>query len=339
MPLFAPDGPLIERESDELIQGERQFPWIEGSSEEDERTIKHISELDMQYQDSVARLHLVFGLRGSGKSLFAIVWASILRHMTKLRVGRDLTVMSNIWTDIANYCDPNVWHNAANPLNPQYKDLVLIWDEVGEAMIGKRSTAGVVVAQESSLAMMRKRNINVLATTQWPHVLTGLFQLQCDLLIRPTLHKEYYEMGGKRYIKAAMHIRVWNYNGSITGRSLVGLSVHELPEPDMQFTLYGVEHFFKHYDTTEVVISPHTAWGKKLIEENEARQEVLNDVFRQQPSLDVETFVERFTPYLDLTDAFGNQKFPDQESVIAYALEVAQGIKLEVTSQGVYRPG
>ena len=212
--------------------------WVTGSQEQNESKIKTVEDIDMTYVDADSRLTLIFGLRGSGKSLLATVLGGMLKAKA-YALGQTGRLYSNINIDFADVSNPFIYDDIANPTDMRWAKATFVWDEVGEVMMSKRSNSKVVVASESSLVMMRKREIDILATTQWPHALTGLFAAQCDFFMKPRLHKEYYIHEGERYIRAAISVDCWNWNGSITQEPMHGRSLMDLGEPWKHFTIFG----------------------------------------------------------------------------------------------------
>ena len=292
-----------KRGSEEADPEEQQFSWISGGSDGSwmtgsqdiqESKIKPVTDVDMTYVDADARLTLIFGLRGSGKSLLATVLGGMIKAKA-FQIGQVGRLYSNINIDFADVCNPFIYDDIANPTDMRWAKATFVWDEVGEVMMSKRSNSKVVVASESSLVMMRKREIDIIATTQWPHALTGLFAAQCDFFMKPKLHKEYYMQDGNRHVRAAISVDCWNWNGSITGEPMHGRSLMELGEPWKAFTIFGVERFFNKYSTGELVASPHTEYGQAMRERQRARDDLAERIFGNRDSVTMEEFAEKLT--------------------------------------------
>ena len=263
--------------------------------------------MKLSYQNSDARMMLIYGQRGTGKSWLGAELCNIFITASR-KEGFDQKVFSNIELDFADEVAWDMYQKIADPKATHYRNGFFFWDEIGEVMAAKRAMSKIVLQNESSIVMLRKQKLDVVATTQWPHMLTNAFNVQCDFFVKPKLQELFRTVSHpsqptKRYMKASIHVQAWNFNGSMTQRPLFKYRITELPEPQWSFTLYGVENVRDYYRTEEIVTNVHTDVGKEAIAAqkrmDESRKTIAKAVFMGSSELTPEVFIERIRPYIE----------------------------------------
>ena len=339
--LYDPDEESRKRNWLTADQDPKDSRWIVGDQQPEE-TLVAVEDMKLSYQNSDARMMLIYGQRGTGKSWLGAELCNIFITVSRQQ-GHDQKVFSNIELDFADEIGWDMYQRIADPKATHYRNGFFFWDEVGEVMAAKRAMSKIVLQNEASIVMLRKQKIDVIATTQWPHMLTNAFNVQCDFFVKPKLVELFKTVSApgrptKRYMKANIHVQAWNFNGSMTNRPLFKYRITELPAPQWSFTLYGVENVRDFYRTEEIVTNVHTDFGKEAIaaqkKMDESRKTLAKTVFMGADEISIELFMERVMPYIESVAENDTDNIDE-----VYAKRIAEQVGFETTSQGTILRG
>ena len=252
--------------------------------------------------DPLARVAILTGNRGAGKTVTVNHWAYLMRATNRAR-GISWKIFSNIPLQYADEWSEDMYERIQGDESGWYKQATVVIDELPEIMSSKRATSGVVVGVEAQIRQLRKDMMDLLGTAQWPHELTSSILRQCDLLIQPQIFKRKVRDRNGRWKEIALvKSAIWNWNGSLTGRPLFGM---RWPAPyetaDQYRTDYGVERTWNLFDTESKVTNVHTEAGKRAIAERKQDREwveVASSLFNGRRRVEYEEFEEYATAYL-----------------------------------------
>ena len=137
---------------------------------------------------------------------------------------------------------------------------LLFVDEIQEYVMGKRTMSQSAVDAETFASFIRKLDCDVLTTCQFPKRLTRAFRDQVDFFVMPRLIRTPGGLLGAKLF--------WfDWNGVVTGRAHNARNWPPLEhEADDEYTIWGLEQMFNHYDTNQIVVGPHVKNRKALIQ-------------------------------------------------------------------------
>ena len=194
-----------------------------------------------------------FGRRGKGKTLAMTALARIMADRYRA-AGVDFAVVSNYSINFADRSDPYLLDYLINFPPWAYRLLICV-DEVATAYPGRRSMAAINLAFSNFLTQIRKRQIEVMFTTQFPQVVDQQVLMQVDLFVRCETFM------GARHTRLFVHDWWGQYTGDM-GRK---------PWPpqagthDSELTIYNTNTLFDAYRTEEVVAAPSSKSRDELI--------------------------------------------------------------------------
>tara|TARA_Y100000310_G_scaffold340407_2_gene436089 strand:+ start:555 stop:1538 length:984 start_codon:yes stop_codon:yes gene_type:complete len=198
---------------------------------------------------------LFFGRRGQGKTLAMTALAKMMQDRAA-EAKSGLGLVSNYFINFADKSDPYLLDELIEFPEWAYNLLVSI-DEVGSAFSARRSIANINVLFSSFLTQIRKRNIEVMFTTQFPQVIDQQVLMQVDLFIRCES-----VMGG-RDVKMLIHDWWGQYTGDMSRKPWPPVwGTH-----DEEIMAFRTNTMFGAYYTTEVVANVGSKRRDELIEQ------------------------------------------------------------------------
>jgi len=195
-----------------------------------------------------------FGRRGQGKTLAMTAIAKLMAERYRTR-GLKNTVLSNYWTDFS-HSDPYLI-DRLNDFPSWARDGVIAIDEVASAFPSVRSMAGVNVMFTNFLTQIRKRNMEILFTTQFPSTVSHSLLMQVDLFVLCE------KIQGGRGVK----LFCFDYWGQWTGKFWKKRWPPLKEEADWSWTLHNTDRVWGSYNTSEVVASIHSDSRDDVISE------------------------------------------------------------------------
>jgi hypothetical protein len=128
---------------------------------------------------------IVFGRRNAGKTYFMTLHSLAQRRRLDYYGWRNVKIAANYWNQLA-YDDGYVSQFIIDELTkfpPWGKDLCLYVDEVQGQALARRSMSAGAVNLSSFLTMIRKRDIDLMCSTQFPQTLDQQVLMQFDFTI------------------------------------------------------------------------------------------------------------------------------------------------------------
>lgn len=194
-----------------------------------------------------------FGRRGQGKTLGMTAIGKIMAERYGRRNLKN-KVFSNYWTDFS-HSDPYLVDKLNN--FPEWaEDGIIMIDEVSSAFPSTRSMANVNVLFTNFLTQIRKRNMEIMFTTQFPSTVSHALLMQVDLFLLTE------KIQGGRGIR----FYVFDYWGQWTGKFNKKRWPPEKEEADWSWTLHNTDRIFGSYNTSEVVAAIHSDSRDDIIE-------------------------------------------------------------------------
>lgn len=176
---FKPSG---HQPTSKLFYPGRRDPNGMGFQHEEERTQALVPEQVQTGREFRPCVMLFMGRRGQGKTKSMVMTALMMkRRYAQKRMP--FSIFSNFWVEGADRVSPNLIDELMQFPAWARDGLVLI-DEASSAFPGRRSLSSVNVEFSQFLTQIRKRNLEVCFTTQFPQVLDYQVLLQVDLFIR-----------------------------------------------------------------------------------------------------------------------------------------------------------
>ncbi len=200
----------------------------------------------------------LMGRRGEGKTLAMTALARMQKsRFAKFRMpnGARKRVVSNYRVSFADRSDPYLLDDLIK-FPEQARNLFICVDEVGSAFPNRRSLAAVNVDFSNFLTQIRKRNIEVCFTTQFPQVIDYQLLMQVDLFIRC---EKFW--GGRG-------VRLWYHDfwGQWTGKDHRKKWPPDKREWDWYNDLTGTDAVWGTYDTGELVAAINSSTRDQMIE-------------------------------------------------------------------------
>lgn len=198
---------------------------------------------------------LFFGRRGQGKTLAMSALASMLQQRSR-KAGSTMAVVSNYHLDFAAREDPYLLDELIE-FPPWAYNLLVNIDEVATAFGSRRSMANINVLFSSFLTQIRKRNIEVMFTTQFPQVVDQQVLMQVDLFVRCEA------VNGARSVRMLIHDWWGQYTGDMSRKPWPPVYGTE----DAQVMAHRTDLVFGSYSTSEVIANVNSKRRHELIEQ------------------------------------------------------------------------
>lgn len=198
---------------------------------------------------------LLIGRRGQGKTLLMTYLAAVMQERYR-RSGKPSRVFSNYWTSFADLSTPFIFDAMLDPSHPQYGRIqrgLLCVDEIQTAAASRRAMAGINLSVSGLLTQIRKRQLEVLFTTQFPQVLDQQVLIQTDLFLECSL------VAGGRGVQVLVH----DFWGQWTGNNERKPWPPRASFADWTRTYWGTDKMFGHYDTDEFIVSMYMDQDKR----------------------------------------------------------------------------
>jgi hypothetical protein len=213
---------------------------------------------------------MLAGRRGRGKTAALTFLGQIFRDAYELH-NVDAKVAANYNTTVANlgpehnpsqYCNPYIVDDMMG-FPPWADRLLVLIDEAAALFPRRRSTARVNVDFSTFMQQIRKRDVEVAFTTQFPGMLDDQLLVNIDLYCTVNMWPRHGWNAGK-YID----IMIWDWHGQFTGRFTKPRIPPDGP-PTWRRRLHNANKIFGQYNTKEV-IGP--LWATDHQRESMARQ-------------------------------------------------------------------
>ena len=206
---------------------------------------------------------MLAGRRGHGKTSVMTAIGQLF-SWAYAQHGVKVNIAANYNTDIATpgFASPDILYDIME--YPEWADdmLVLI-DEVATAFPRRRSTARINLDFSTFMQQIRKRNTELIFTTQFPGMLDDQLLINIDLYCQVNM----WPKGGTAPF-TNVTIAIWDWHGQWNGK----FSRPRIPPdgpPSNMITFYNVHKIFGHYNTNEV-IAP--MWSRAAQRDKIARQ-------------------------------------------------------------------
>ena len=181
-----PDKPNI------WLYGDSVFDWLETwtKTEVNHLDVEWFRQMDIGQPMCSNGITLISGARGSGMTTLAVAMGDAIHRMAlnetlaeEMVTGKSPNLYSNIEIEGADVSDPMIYNQLADPNALSLRDGVFVWDNIESAINSKRAMSTVTITNETSLVYMRKRGIELIATSPTFSVLGSLFSAQCDIFV------------------------------------------------------------------------------------------------------------------------------------------------------------
>lgn len=184
---------------------------------------------------------MFIGRRGKGKSLAMTALAHWMRAAYKEK-NQNTLVAANYQLRFADFKDPYIIDMLAT--FPDWgRDLLLCVDEIGGQFSNRRSMTQVTLDFVNFLTQIRKRNVEMLFTTQFPQMVDYQVLLQVDLIVHCNVR------AGGRVVDLFLH----DYWGQWTGYMDKKPWPPRILDYDKHIKLVNTRLMFPLYNTREVV--------------------------------------------------------------------------------------
>ncbi len=194
---------------------------------------------DRKFEPTVT---VFIGRRGRGKTLAMTAFAKIMQARYK-KFGNPFGVLSNYKMDFADGVHPFLVDEMGQ--FPKWgRRFLMCIDELATAAMNRRSMSASNIDLSQFLTQIRKRDVEILGTTQFPRVLDLQVLLQIDLFVHCEL------VAGGRGVRLLIY--------DLWGQYKVGAGHRkpELPGPnryDWCKILWNTDTLFGTYNTNEVI--------------------------------------------------------------------------------------
>lgn len=183
---------------------------------------------------------ILAGRRGRGKTASMTFIGAFLKEACAAR-GLDVGVWANYNTSIADWYHQRVIDYIAT--YPRDADnLIVLIDEAAAYFPRRRSLARSNVDFSTFLQQIRKRNIEIVFTTQFPAMLDDQILINVDLYCDVNMR-----YGGKD-----VDVKIWDWHGQFTGNWQRPRVPPQGP-PTWYRRFWGVNNVFNLYNTREVI--------------------------------------------------------------------------------------
>ena len=190
---------------------------------------------------------MFFGRRGKGKTL-AMSTVAKYQQARYRHAKVDMQVMANYHLDFADRASPYIVNDMA--AYPDWaRRAILCIDEVGSQFPSRRSLAGVNLNFANFLTQIRKRDVEVQFTTQFPQVVDQLVLLQVDLFIECDVDR-----AGR-----TLDLYIHDWWGQWTGKNYRKPWPPDSDTYDEARTIYNPRRLYGQYKTGEVIAAQ---WDK-----------------------------------------------------------------------------
>jgi len=191
---------------------------------------------------------MLAGRRGRGKTAALTFLGMMFREAYDLH-NVDAKVAANYNTDVAHpgiYCNPYLIDDIMG--FPDWADrLLVLVDEVAAMFPRRRSTARINVDFSTFMQQIRKRDVEVVFTTQFPGMLDDQLLINIDLYCMVNMWPRHGWNAGK-YVT----VYVWDWHGQFTGKFARPRIPPDGP-PTWKRTFTNVNRVFGHYNTKEII--------------------------------------------------------------------------------------
>lgn len=149
------------------------------------------------------------GRRGKGKSTGATAFAKYLKD-TNVRLDSNYKVYTNYRVNFANMAHPRLV-DALITFPEWLKKCIILVDEIAVYFPSLRATSTNALNFSTFLQEIRKLEVDLIFTTQFPTMIIGNASIQIDLFIEPWLYHPVYEprIGRMVYDRLLMNCCDW----------------------------------------------------------------------------------------------------------------------------------
>ena len=205
---------------------------------------------------------LFMGRRYQGKTV-SMTYTGLIQHLRYQAVKSPMRVFSNYKVSFAyNKAEKGApWGGDPYLLDKLMEfpvwahDCYILVDEIGSAFPGRRSLASPNVLAAQLLTQIRKRDMELCFTTQFPQTLDQQVIQQIDLFVM--CEQFHYRKNGQW--RQGIELKVWDYWGQYTGDMRRKWWPPYYEPFDWQMTYYNTDIVWPMFNTKEV-ISP--LWSK-----------------------------------------------------------------------------
>jgi len=207
---------------------------------------------------------MFFGRRGEGKTLTMTAMGSIMmqayaaqgqkfsrRHPYGFRLA------SNYHVKFADFNNPMLVDLLVK-FPPWAHHILCMVDEILAYFPSRRTMARGNLDFGTFLQQIRKRDIEMICTTQFPQNLDGQMLQQINLFVMPILYNR----------KNSVRLLIWDWWGQYTGRIW---HKHWPPieePPDYKLSIHGLHGIFPWFESKEVVAPMWSGAREEIIEQN-----------------------------------------------------------------------
>lgn len=196
---------------------------------------------------------LLFGRRGDGKSAgmnnFLLTQKQRFDRLKQRPEYKNVknTIFTNYWCEFADVKEPYLSDYIQE--SPDVRDGEIGYDEIQNSFPNRRALARATVDFGTFLTSLRKRNLNIWMTTQFPRVLDMWILLQIDLFLR--CDKFTTPSGGM-----GIRFRVHDFWGIyIPGNERRRPFPPDPEDYDWEFKIHNAHRVFGKYDTNQEIPS------------------------------------------------------------------------------------
>ncbi len=190
---------------------------------------------------------MLAGRRGRGKTAsLTFIGGFFQAHYAAKR--QNVTIAANFNTDVASegWADPMIV-DYINGFPPDANDMFVMVDEAASYFPRRRSLARTNVDFSTFLQQIRKRNIEMAFTTQFPGMLDDQMLINIDLYALVNMWPSSGWNKG-RYVD----VYIWDWHGQFTG-SFTRPRIPPDGPPTWRRRFHNVNQVFGHYNTYEVI--------------------------------------------------------------------------------------
>ena len=235
-----------------------------GVQKEEAVEVLHATDLEVSRFDPTVRM--LFGRRGKGKTLGMTTFAELQRQRFEEEgtgCSKDCDdhcwlhqrVAANYWMQPAKIINPKLVEDLSQ--YPQWgRSLYICLDEIQAFVNNRRAMQRTSVDFIQFLTQIRKRNNEIIMTTQFPQVVDPSVLFQIDLFNRMELWR-----GGDPDGNSGWHIDVleWDWWGQWSGRHERKPWPPREEDADNTFTMWNVDLMFPQFKSGQII--PPT-WSK-----------------------------------------------------------------------------
>jgi len=238
-------------------------------------------------------ISLLTGRRGHGKTLGMAAIGDVQMDIWKAHKVRR-HILTNIWLEYAEKqgviafdqetekeirgCDPFLVDWIIEYFPNWLNQKLLLVDEIQSAISNRMSLSRINEGFSQFVTQIRKRQCDMVATTQFPHFLDKRYLWQVDLFVecemwrtkRAVIRGEKGKLIWGREVKGgAAHIRqyVFDYWGQWTGLRMHKLWPPMVGQHDWERRFWNVHRMFGKYRTEEIVAPIHSSARERMLEE------------------------------------------------------------------------